>query len=475
MLAGQPEAKAGKWPPRVVIAAPQGKSGKTTVSLGLCAALVCRGVVVQPFKKGPDYIDPSWLAAAAGRDCHNLDIFLIPEDKLLSSFQCSCSGADLALIEGAMGLYDGLTEDGSGSTAQVARWLGSPIIMVVNTARMTRSVAAMLSGYQSFEPQTKIAGVILNNVAGSRHESKLVSAVERYCGIPVLGAIPRNKFLHINQRHLGLIPCKETETANLLIERIAKIIESHVNLDSVLNIARQSDERFISVGCKVEEKRHLVRIGILEDKVFNFYYPENLDALRKAGADLVFINSLKDQKLPDIDGLYIGGGFPELFLKELEANSLLRLNIAQAIENGMPVYAECAGLMYLCRAVRCRGKRHEMVGAIPGEVEVCQRPQGHGYVELEVMNANPLFPVGMKLRGHQFHYSRLITLAEFNFIHRVERGRDKDVKVDGILYKNVLASYTHLHASGVPQWAEYFVALVKRERKIGIISENCVN
>ena len=466
MLSSQPEAKAAKWPPRIVIAAPQGRSGKTTISLGLCAAFSQRGLIVQPFKKGPDYIDPSWLTAAANRGCRNLDIFLIPEEKLLLSFQRACGGADLAVIEGAMGLYDSLDLEGSESTAQVSRLLHSPVVLVVNATRMTRSVAAMVAGYQQFEPNTDIAGVVLNNVSSRRHESKMIAAIEKYCGIPVVGSMPRDHNLNITQRHLGLVPYVETEEAASIIERITERVKNGVNLDGILAIANRGEAQWIqTVNSKTEIKTTGVRIGVMTDRVFSFYYPENLEALHQAGAELVFVDSLRDQKLPDIDGLYIGGGFPELALDELEANSALRLDIAHVIRHGLPVYAECAGLMYLSQAIHWHGQRYEMVGALPCEVEICQRPQGHGYVEAEIVRKNPLFPVGLKLRGHQFHYSRLLKIDGLDFVYELQRSRGTDKQIDGIVYRNVFAAYTHLHALGVPQWAEAFVSLALRERR----------
>jgi len=448
-----------------VIAAPRGQSGKTIISTGLCASFVQQGLVVQPFKKGPDYIDPSWLTAAAGRSCRNIDAFMIPEDVWLASFHQACHGADLALIEGAMGLYDSLESDGWGSTAHMARLLKVPVILVVNTTRITRSIAAMVMGYQKFEPETDIAGVILNNVSGSRHEQKLRTAVEHYCGLPVLGGIPRDNDISIQQRHLGIVPQRETNEAALVIDRIRHRIEKHLDLPGILAIARRTGSSDAADEVKQTKKEAVVRIGVMLDKVFTFYYPENLEALARAGADLVFIDSLRDRKLPDIDGLYLGGGFPELFLEELEANRSLRGDIAQTIEGGLPVYAECAGLMYLCRSIHWKDKRHEMVGVIHSEVEVFQKPQGHGYVEVEVTGQNPLFPVGLTMRGHEFHYSRLSHSTGLKYGYSMRRGHGIDGKVDAIIYKNVLASYTHLHASGVPQWAKAFVSLALREQK----------
>jgi len=347
----------------------------------------------------------------------------------------------------------------------MARLLKTPVILVVNTARMTRSVAAMVMGYQKFEPETDIAGVVLNNVSGSRHEHKLRTAIEHYCGIPVLGSIPRDNTLYIPQRHLGIVPCREAKDTTPIIDRICHRIEEHFDLPGILTIARRARSSNTADEVTQTEKAAVVKIGIMLDRVFTFYYPENLEALTQAGADLVFIDSLRDQRLPDIDGLYLGGGFPELFLEELEANRSLRGDIAQAIEDGLPVYAECAGLMYLCRGIRWHDKWHEMVGVIHGEVEICQKPQGHGYVEVEVTGQNPLFPIGLILRGHEFHHSRLAQSTGLKFAYGMQRGQGIDGKVDAIVYKNVLAAYTHLHASGVPQWAGAFVSVALQEQK----------
>ncbi|MFC1929324.1 cobyrinate a,c-diamide synthase [Chloroflexota bacterium] len=449
--------------PSVLIAAPQGHSGKTLISIALCAALKQRGLVVQPFKKGPDYIDPSWLTAAAGRGCRNLDAVLMPEEALLGSFQRSCQGADVAIIEGAMGLYDGLDSGDQGSTAQIARLLHSPVIMVVNTARMTQSVAAMLSGYQHFQPDINIAGVILNNVSGSRHEHKLVTAIERHCGIPVLGSVPREDSLFITERHLGLVPYREAG-GNSFINQIHHRLEGRLDLDGVLDIARRAKALYAAVIPAPKKKTTVVRVGVMFDKAFTFYYPENLEALVQAGAELVFIDSLHEHELPDIEGLYIGGGFPEAFLRELEANSQLRDHIAQSIEDYLPVYAECAGLMYLCQRIRWRDQRSEMVGVIPAEVEIGPKPQAHGYVLVEVTGENPLFPIGLKFWGHEFHHSALVGSGDFKFAYRLLRGKGIDNTMDGIIYKNVLATYTHLHALGVPQWAEAFVSLAYQHK-----------
>lgn len=456
--------------PRVMIAAPQGRSGKTLTSIAICAAFKEMGLAVQPFKKGPDYIDPSWLTAACGRVCRNLDSVLMPERVVMNSFQQSTRGIDIAVIEGAMGLYDGFNAEGYGSAACIARLLSSPVILVVNGSRITRSVAAMVSGYQHFEPGVNIAGVILNYVSGSRHEHKMVTAIERYCGIPVLGSIPRDNGLKITERHLGLIPSVEYNETEATVEHIRKYVAPHINLKAILDIAR-SAQYIEPVRIGVAEKKSTgIKIGVIRDRVFSFYYPENLEAIVQTGAELVFIDSIKNTRLPDIDGLYIGGGFPEMFLSELEANKDLRKDIAQAIEDYLPVYAECAGLMYLCRSIQGSAGKYEMVGAIPGEIEICPRHQGHGYVAAQVIEDNPWFPVGLTIRGHEFHHSRIHLLEKVRFAYKVQQGSCIDGHVDGILYKNMLASYTHIHASGIPQWAESIVSLVSKRAKTPVVA-----
>ena len=465
MANSESQAHRGEQLPRIVISACQGHLGKTTVSIGLCAAWVELGLVVQPFKKGADYIDPSWLTAAANRPCRNLDAFLMSEKTILLSFQRACQGADLALIEGVMGLYDSFDTGGEGSTAWMARLLGAPVILLINASRMTRSVAAVITGYQHVEPDTWIAGVILNNVSLSGHKRKLVAAIERYCDIPVLGSIPSDNSLAISEQHLGLRPYRATKDATSIIEDVRDSIRTYVDVDEILAIARKSKAQRMSIPSDPQRKTPLVQIGVMLDKAFNFYYPENLEALRQAGANLVFIDSLQDQRLPHVDGIYIGGGFPELFPKELEANRGLRQDVAQAIEDGLPVYAECAGLMYLCRGIRWHGEWYEMVGVIPSEVEICPQSQGHGYVVAEVTRENPWLPLGLTVRGHQFHHSHLSNPDALEFAYHMKRRREHDPEVDGIVYKNLFAAYTHLHAFSVPQWAEAFVSLALRERK----------
>jgi cobyrinic acid a,c-diamide synthase len=464
-----------------MIAAPQGRSGKTTVAMGLCAALRRRGLKVKPFKKGPDYIDPSWLTAAAGHACGNLDPYMFGENTLSPAFMRGCQDMDIAVIEASMGLYDSPGEDGYGSSAWLARLLKVPVILVVNSARMARSAAAMVSGYMNFEPDTNITGVILNNVAGRRHRDKLVKAIEQHCGIPVLGCIPPDKGLALKERHIGIVPFIEQEGPADIIEYACAVIENNIDLDRLLSIARgadrlprrcaprnDSDAAIIAVSRSCEPKARQaamnqsppisVKIGVFRDRAFSFYYPDNFEALQKAGAGLIFINSFTDS-LPDIDGLYIGGGFPELYASELEANAGLRQAIAAIAREGMPVYAECAGLMYLCRTIIKDNRHYGMSGVFDEDVEITSKPQGHGYMEVETDEGNPFFRPGAIIKGHEFHYSRLTASAALNTTFNVRRGHGIDGRTDGMAYKNTLATYLHLHALAAPGWAGDFVNL----------------
>jgi len=446
--------------PRVVIAAPQGRSGKTTVTLGLVAALAARGLKVQPFKKGPDFIDPGWLGWVAGRPCRNLDAFFMDRERLRLSLAKGAAGADIAVIEGAMGLFDGVDLAGSGSTAEIAKALASPTLLVVNAVRMTRSIAAIVLGCQLFDPEVKISGVILNNVARPRHEKMLRAAVETFCGLPVVGVLPKNKAWAIPDRHLGLVPVWENESLRKAVAAARAGAEECIDLPAVLRIAQAAPPLTCAAVSPepVLPEKGLVRVGVLQDRAFSFYYPENLEALENAGASLVFIDALKDP-LPEVDALYIGGGFPEVFAAELEANAALREAVRAQIEAGLPVYAECGGLMYLARTLSYEGKKYAMVGALPFDVLMGTEPRGHGYMRLRVREGNPYFAAGKELRGHEFHHSMVVNLPEtVRFGFTVERGCGIDGLVDGVIYKNTLAAYCHLHALAVPEWAPALVA-----------------
>jgi len=450
--------------PRIVISAPHRSSGKSTISLGLCAAFKDSGLSVQPFKKGPDFIDPMWLTAASGRECRNLDFFMMGERNILETFAAASRGSDLSVIEGNMGFYDGLDLKGTDSTAALARLLKAPSILVVNTLRMTRGVAPLILGHQKFEPETHIAAVILNRVRGSRHEKKLREALDYYCGMEVVGAVPDKKELFIEERHLGLTPLKEDAGLHPVIERIAHAVNEYLNLDRILELAGSAPMMPVQPEDLVSFPVPDVRLGLASDPAFTFYYPENLQALSMAGAELVPFNTLRDPHLPEVGGLYIGGGFPEIFMDALEKNVTLRAEIRSAIEQGMPVYAECGGLMYLSRSISFRSRTRSMVGALPCDIEMLPRPMGHGYVILKPTGKGPWSPGETEVRAHEFHHSRAANLGKADFAYRLARGQGIDGEHDGILYKNVLASYAHLHHAGAPEWAGRFVSFVREVR-----------
>jgi cobyrinic acid a,c-diamide synthase len=444
--------------PRLVMAAPHGHSGKTTITVGLLGALTRRKVRVQPFKKGPDFIDPSWLSYAAGRACRNLDRFWMDDTTILQSFTQGCRDADMAIVEGNMGLYDGMDVQGTGSTAELSKSLQAPVILIVDATRMTRSAAAMVMGFQHFDPQTNIVGVILNKVARSRHESMLRQTIEQYCGLPVIGAVPKNTLPTFPERHLGLIPAGEYNQVTDSIEKTIDIVSQTVDIDKLIAIAQGAPALEIP---KLEIKTVMsprATIGVIRDQAFSFYYPENLESLVAAGAQLVEIDACSDIELPAIDGLYIGGGFPELFAEQLENNAGLRRDIRYAIEAGLPVYAECGGLMYLGRRIFWQGHAYNMVGALPYDVVVEKKPQGHGYTIMKITQDNPWFPTGAELKGHEFHHSRVVNVSsDLTTAMQVERGTGLGDSRDGFIYRNTFASYNHLHAATCPDWARNFV------------------
>ncbi len=450
--------------PHVMISAVCKSSGKTTVSLGLCRALSGRGVSVQPFKKGPDYIDPMWLTEAAGRPCYNLDFRTMAPQEIRARFARHAQAADIALVEGNKGLHDGMDLHGSDSNAALARVLGAPVVLVIDTQGMARGIAPLILGYQAFAPDVHIAGVILNKVAGARHEGKLRAAIEHYTAVRVIGSIGLDASLAITERHLGLIPTCESGAAEQTIARIAAAVGASVDLGALMKIAATAQSLpQVSGPVGVPGRGLDVRIGIARDAAFGFYYASDLEAFHEAGAELVPFDTLRDPHLPPVDGLFIGGGFPETHLDALKANVSLRRDLRTAIEAGLPVYAECGGLMYLARSISWQGRRVEMVGAIPADVVMSQRPAGHGYVRLRETGQGLWPDARAEFDAHEFHYSTLTNVsAELGYAYEVLRGVGIDGRRDGIIYRNVLASYAHLHACEANSWPRRFVSFVRR-------------
>jgi cobyrinic acid a,c-diamide synthase len=454
--------------PRLIISALRGGSGKTIVSIGIIAALRGRGISVAPFKKGPDYIDAGWLALAAGQPCYNLDTFLLDADSIRRSFCNHTSTAAVALIEGNRGLFDGIDLDGATSTAELAKLLKAPVVMCVDCTKTTRTMAAVIAGCVRFDPDVTVRGVILNHVAGARHESILRRSIEHYSGVAVIGAIPKLGRPAFPERHMGLVPTAEHGWAADAIQAIGRIATQHIDLEALLRIAREAPpvsgvcpplDSKGPTGQRVTGQSALCRIGILRDAAFQFYYPENIEALEAAGARIVFVSPLRERSLPEIDALYIGGGFPETHAQELAENREFSASLRALAHDGLPVYAECGGLMYLGEELVLEGQNYPMAGVLPLAFGLFKRPQGHGYTVVSVERANPYYPVGAEIRGHEFHYSRVLRWsgAEDDFVFRMRRGAGIHGDRDGLLYKNVLATYTHIHALGNPDWANALV------------------
>jgi len=458
----------------LLIAATHKSSGKTTVTTGLAAALARRGMTVQPFKKGPDYIDPMWLGRAAGNPCINLDFHCMQEAEIVAAFRRRDAAADISIVETNKGLFDGVDVEGRDSNAALAALLGAPVVLVIDTLGMTRGIAPLVLGYLNFDPAIRIAGAILNKVGGPRHEGKLRAALEFYTDLPVLGALGRDRALEIPERHLGLVPANEAGEANQTINRLAEAVAGGVDLDHIVAIAKSAEgPRLAAVPVPVATpKIKDIRIGVARDAAFGFYYPDDLEALQTAGAEIVPFDCLNDKNLPDVDGLFIGGGFPETQMAALEANRGMLDSIRAAIRGGLPTYAECGGLMYLSRSLTWRGETRQMAGVIPGDAVMHARPQGRGYVVLEETGASPWprpkpqTPVSAGYPAHEFHYASLENLPrDVTYAWRVLRGHGIDGQQDGIVQGNLLAGFSHLRDVEGDRWAARFARFVRECRK----------
>ena len=447
----------------LVIAGLAGGSGKSVVSVGITAAFARQGRCVVPFKKGPDYIDAGWLQLAAGRRCYNLDPFFMTREIIQRSFTVHSVDADLVIVEGNRGLYDGVDAEGGYSTAELALMLDLPVIVVVNCTKTTRTVAAMVLGCQQFDKRLNIKGVILNQIATSRQRSLITESVERYTGIPVIGSIPRLKRDIFPMRHLGMVPHQEYSDSREALDFLADLIVENVDLDAFQAIMKTLPE---TVPGDIDQPQQSsasvvpkITIGVLQDAAFQFYYSENLEALERAGAQLISINALSDSCLPELDGLYIGGGFPETSARELAANTSFRLSVKQAADNGLPIYAECGGLMYLGTSIVQGGEEFPLVGVFPVRFGMSAKPQAHGYTIFHVAKENGFYEQGVDIRGHEFRYSKVLDWqgSPEQLVLKMVRGRGFINGWDGLIYNNVLALYTHIHADGTPAWAVNFV------------------
>ncbi len=467
--------------PRVLIAGDRSSVGKTTVCIGLSGTLRVRGFEVQSFKVGLDYIDPGFHTLVSGRPSRNLDGFLMPPEVVKEIFVRGCEGADIAVIEGVRGLYEGLNySDDVGSTAQIAKILHCPVILVVDAGSITRSVAALVNGYKSFDPEVQLSGVILNNIGSERHREKAELAVEKYSGVKVIGKIPRRSDLGISMRHLGLITATECKNRwnefNSVLNEINKTVEENVDIKVLLAMVK-SASRIEEADSKIfTEKRDRgkelkVRIAVAFDEAFNFYYQDTLDLLSLEGAELVYFSPIRDKKLPEgVDTVYIGGGFPEIYGEELSSNTQMLDAVKDFYDRYGVIYAECGGLMYLMEQLEYtplqdlpgrktelhRGGSFEMCGVIKGLVRFGEK-RVVNYVEGEFRKDCILGKKGSRFKGHEFHHSEIILKENVDFAYKMLRGEGIKDGMDGIVSKNCLASFAHLHAASYTGFAENFV------------------
>ena len=440
------------------ISAAHKSSGKTIISLGLCRAISNLNSKVQSFKKGPDYIDPIWLAKATHQPCYNLDFFNMSSEEILDLYN-NHSATDVSIVEGNKGLFDGMSVDGGDANADLAKLLNLPVILVIDTNGMTRGIAPLLQGYQNFDHRVNIQGVILNKVGGNRHESKLINAIEHYTDLKVYGSVQRNKDLDIDERHLGLIPANEDDKSEIKINRISEIIADSINIKKILS---DTPKNIISQSKPRESIPSSLTIAIPKDVAFGFYYQDDLDLFEELGAKISYFDAIRDSKLPECDGLFIGGGFPEMSLKELSSNKSLLTDIQNKINAGLPAYAECGGLMYLTNNIEYLDRSFPMVGVINANTVMTQRPVGRGYVEIEPTDSHPWKDVSRKISAHEFHYSRLENIAtDYEYAYNVLRGVGINNKKDGIITKNLLATYSHLRSVGGNLWVQQFIEFIK--------------
>ncbi len=441
------------------------------LSLGIIAAWRRLGKSIAPYKKGPDYIDAGWLALSAGRPCYNLDTFLVDRSEVLRSFLSHTQPHDIAVIEGNRGLYDGIDTEGSTSSAEVAKLLKTPVLISLDCTKTTRTVAAVVSGCQQFDRELGIKGIILNRIAGNRHEQNLRKNIEHYCGVPVVGAVPKLGAENFPERHMGLVPTPEHSWAVASIDAAAEIAQRYLDMELIeqIAVAAALDPVVVDGPWALSETAASFGnprpvIGVIRDSAFQFYYPDNIEALRLAGAEVIFISAFDTNTFPAVDGLYIGGGFPETHAEKLGKNVGFMAGLKARIDEGMPVYAECGGLMYLGDALVIDGNTYPMAGVLPIVFGLSERPQGLGYTVVRVESENPYYAVGTEIRGHEFRYSKVLEWRgdDRNLVFGMQRGTGFINGRDGIRHKNVLATYTHIHALGLPAWAPSMVAAAAR-------------
>ncbi|MEN2986352.1 MAG: cobyrinate a,c-diamide synthase [Thermodesulfovibrionaceae bacterium] len=452
--------------PRVLVSGVKGGVGKTTVTLAIISILKERGYRITPFKKGPDYIDSGWLSFFAERPCYNLDSFMMSSTAIIESFKVRAQNS-IAIIEGNRALFDGFDAKGSVSSAELAKLLLCPVILVVDCTKTTRSIAAVINGFVSFDSHVQIKGVVLNQIANTRHERIIKDSIKQYCSIEVVGAIPRFSHTKMPERHMGLLPYQEHEMTEETVNFIKKVSD-YLDYEKILSIAIEAPP-LPEIDLKEYESfaTEEFKVGVIRDRVFQFYYEENLEEIRKYGAKIILINSLEDKTLPEVDVLYIGGGFPETNLNYLIKNTSLMEDIKQKAHMGLPIYAECGGLMYLCESIISEEGSYPMVGLFPLKVKMFKKPQAHGYVLAQAEKGNPFFEEGVEVRGHEFHYSKVVDYKDgIKTGFKLKRGEGILEGRDGIIFNNTLATYIHIHALGCRDWLRGIFKKAKQYREL---------
>lgn len=466
-LGVQAPQRAGKG---FVIAGPASGVGKTTVTLAIMAALRNRGLAVQPFKCGPDFIDGGHHSRVCGRKSRNLDGWMLSADANRQIFSRAATQADICVVEGVMGLFDGADgKSDTGSTAEIAKWLGLPVILVVDASAMARSAAALLHGFETFDPAVKVVGAIFNKVGGAGHYRLLKDALESSAGAVPLGYLPSDDRIRIPERYLGLVTAGEDLIPASMVSLLGQLAEATIDVDNLLECASVSalPTQTLPRDVRPMTPYHSIRVGLARDKAFCFYYEDNLDSLRKAGAQIVEFSALEDATLPEtLDALYFGGGYPELFAKQLSANAQMLASVKQAAQEGLPIYAECGGLMYLAKEIVTKdGISFPMTGVLPLRVQMTDKLVNFGYNEVLFTHDCLLGPAGQNVRGHSFHCSQIIEAGSLERVYKTRNSLTGREEPEGFSSGNVLASYIHLHFLSSPGLADAFVRNVQNARQ----------
>ena len=445
-----------------IIASTKKSSGKTIISVGITAALQAMKKNISVFKKGPDYIDPIWLSLASKKSCYNLDFYTMTKNEIKKLFLSKSSTSEVAIVEANKGLFDGLSLDGSDSNAALAKFLNLNVILVLDCSGTTRGIAPLIKGYKSFDTKVKYTGLILNNISGTRHEDKILKAINFYTDFKVIGSVWKNSTLKISEQHLGLQPVFLKKDSDKIIKNIHSIIKSSVDIHSLYNKHVIKKKKLIPKITQSLKYSHL-SIGIARDEAFGFYYPDDLEVLTKSGIKIKYFNTLKDSQLPNVDAIFIGGGFPELVADKLSKNIKMLQSVKNFIELDKPAYVECGGLMYLSKVIKFKSKSYKMSGVLDGIISLKQKPVGRGYVSLESTNKHPWIKKSKNILCHEFHYSDiLLTKNKYKFAYKILRGHGIDGKHDGVLYKNLLASYSHIRDTNKSRWIKNFLEFINK-------------